>query len=496
LAQGSELRPRQHASPHHAHSEFSKATMVLDVHCQDVLKRKFDVHESVEKQVKKPVTGKEGVKIPAGVFPMPGFLDKYLDECKDQYEVHLITPDPTFATAERDILKWVPYCKKHGIKHISSFDHEYMIWQAILNELIADAGTSPSLSSMAFAMNKYHTRQLDDPKFWSVAVDGKNPKASIAEVAGRYPCMVKASCLNLARGVFTARSNEHFLQIVDGTSEQAQETERFRDAIKRFLPSDDQMFPSFMAEMRLDLLDPKLKQFSVECLCTSSGQFRTHSVREELYFSTYQKIGYVCPPPSLNKAEVAKLVKFTDHIGRQLVETGFVNQFFNMEVWHMPSGDFHLVEVNVLPNPHFVGVNFHLTGNNYMREFLDLHLKLKPPSTQIIEGIMKGTLGKVCLQSEMSCVSKGRMGDLLDMDALRKLPYDKHCMMWMTDDEFVLSDEHMSPAGWAAAEVFLEGSDLADVLRKDMELRKTMYKVNCPSIDQYPDIAALSTREA
>merc|ERR1711953_150599 len=166
---------------------------------------------------------------------------------------------------------------------------------------------------------------------------------------------------------------------------------------------------------------------------------------------------------------------------------------FNMEVWHMPSGDFNLVEVNVLPNPHFVGMNFHLTGTNYMRGFLDLHVKQKPPSTQIMDGIMTGTLGKVCLQSEMSCVTKGRIGDLLDMDALRKLPYDYHCMMWIADDEFVLSDEHMSTAGWAAAEVFLEGTDLADVLKKDMELRKTMYKVNCPSADQYPDIAAPAT---
>ena len=148
-----------------------------------------------------------------------------------------------------------------------------------------------------------------------------------------------------------------------GTSEQAQEAERFRDAIKRFLPSDGPMFPSFMAEMRLDLLAPKLKQFSVECLCTSNGQFRTHAVREELYFSTYQKIGYVCPPPSLDKSELSKLVQFTDHIGSQLVKLGFVNQFFNMEVWHMPSGEFNLVEVNVLPNPHFVGMNFHLTGS-------------------------------------------------------------------------------------------------------------------------------------
>jgi len=452
---------------------------------ENLLKRKLCGDESVA-PLKKPLTSE---KVPVGIFPMPTFLNKYLDACKDQYEVHVITPDPTFATAERDILKWVGYCKKHGIKHISSFDHEYMIWQAILNELIADESTSPSLKSMTFAMNKYHTRQLDDPSFWSVAVDGQNPKAAIAEVAGRYPCMVKASCLNLCRGVFTVRSDEEFLKTVDGTSEQAQEAERFRDAIKRFLPQDGPMFPSFMAEMRLDLLDPRLKQYSVECLCTSSGEFRTHAVREELYFGTFQKLGYMCPPQSLSKASLAKLVQFTDYIGGQLVERGFVNQFFNMEVWHMPSGDFRIVEVNVLPNPHFVGMNFHLTGKNYMREFLDLHAKQVPPSTKLIEGIMEGSLGKVCLQSEMSGVTKGRLGDLFDMEALRNLPADNHCMMWMTDDEFVLSDEHMTTAGSAVAEVFLEGSSLQDVLEKDMKLRKAIYKVNCP--DQYPDLGAL-----
>jgi len=455
------------------------------MNCDNLLKRKLCGDERLAPLKKSGA----GDRICVGVFPMPKFLDKYLDECKDHYEVHLITPDPTFATAERDILKWVAYCKKHGIKHVSSFDHEYMIWQAILNELIADESTSPSLKSMTFAMNKYHTRQLDDPSFWSVAVDRENPKEAIVAVAGRYPCMVKASCLNLARGIFTVHSDEEFLKTVDGASEQAQEAERFRDAIKRFLPQDGPMFPSFMAEMRLDLLDPRLKQYSVECLCTSSGQFHTHAVREELYFGTFQKLGYVCPPQSLDGAGLAKLVRFTDHIGRQLVELGFVNQFFNMEVWHMPSGDFRIVEVNVLPNPHFVGMNFHLTGKNYMREFLDLHAKQVPPSTKLIEGIMTGSLGKVCLQSEMNGVTKGRLADLFDMEALRNLPADNHCMMWMEDDEFVLSDEHMSTAVWAVAEVFLEGKTLQDVMEKDMKLRKAIYKVNCPN--QYPDLTAL-----
>jgi len=424
---------------------------------------------------------------------MPQFLDKYLDQCKDQYDVHLVTPDPTFKNAEQDIMKWVPYCKKHGIKHISSFDHEYMIWQAILNELIADESTSPSLSSMTFAMNKYHTRQLDDPSFWAVAVDKENPKAATDEVNGRYPCMVKASCLNLSWGVKVAHSVEEFLQLVDSASEQAQEAERFRDAIKRFLPEDGPSFPSFMAEMKLDLMDPDLKQFSVECLCTSSGEFRTHAVREEIYFNTYQKLGYVCPPISLSKEKMSKLVEFTDHIGSQLVKLGFVNQFFNMEVWHLPSGDYRLVEVNVLPNPHFVGMNFHLTGKNYMREFLDLHAKQLPPSTELIEKIVAGNVGKVCLQSEMSCVTKGRVADLLDMDALRNLPAENHCMMWVTNDDLVLTEDHMTTAGWASAEVFLEGDSLEDVLAKDKALREKIYKVNCPN-EHYPDLMALKAK--
>lgn len=410
-------------------------------------------------------------KISIGIFPVLKGAQKYIDQLSNVYNIHIIEPK---VYDETELNKWVAYCKDNQIVSVTAFEQDQIFFQTLINERLG----APSLSkqSCLYSINKFLNRRLETKPFWYNSVWLSESNTTILSKIKEYPCMLKSTLHNMGAFIFKINDSEALLKKIDELRNSKAALEENSANYQRFCSNEFSEFPYLIVEKYMDI-QFDIKQFSIDCYSTSNGQFQPFVVREEIYFANFQKIGYLCPPPSLDTTQLHQLEIFVHELGKKFHSKGHVNQFFNIECWLTSEGKFYLTEINPIPNTNFSGMYWLMEGKSLFKEILDLHHRQIEPENTPFKKIKDGMLKKFYLQTEINCAVKGKASNIFDFNAIQLLSKNEryHLECYINED-FEFTDIHMSIPGWPVAELYLEDTTIDSLLAQDKQIRKMIYK--------------------
>ena len=403
-------------------------------------------------------------------------MERAIEEMSKRIQVEVVNAK---TWEDREIDKIAADCKSKGIKSVGGFAQKDAFHHILINKKLGNK--APSRIGFLYCMNKYLMRTLEENPFFFDSVDPLTE--SDEDIAGKikeWPFMLKNTSLSLGRGIYKIKDKEELSAVLKSYREdkklqeliQFQYDSYLKDVDRSKLPNN---IPPFIAEHMVDM--SQAVEYCYEGYVTADGEVVHYALTEEVYFSNHQALGYVTPPISINNNMASKIGSWIDTYMGKMAELGYVNQFFNIEFWIMPDGTIALTEIN--PR---AAHSFHY---NYLYSFeaslYEDNFKLAAgeplPDKTPWKMWQNGEDFKYTLIVLITANQTGIVSDILDYDYIGHLEKNEGILIRHTrckDDE--LTDKDMTAAGVMLLQIWVVGDSREDVIRKEHDVRKKIYK--------------------
>ena len=243
--------------------------------------------------------------------------------------------------------------------------------------------------------------------------------------------------------------------------------------------------PPFIAEHMVDM--NKAIEYCYEGYITAEGEVVHYALTEEVYFANHQALGYVTPPISLGSKMADKIEKWAGKYMGKFAKLGYRNQFFNLEFWIMPDGSINLTEINPRA-AHSYHYNYKYSfGSSLYSDNLKLAAGEQVNRNNPWKKWRDDEDFKYTLIILITANETGKVSDILDYDYVRQLEKDEGILIRHNrQPEDILTENDMTAAGVMLQQMWITGDSREDIIRKEHEVRKKIYKSGQGAKAGYP----------
>lgn len=407
--------------------------------------------------------------------PQP-YMHKAIERMRESFDVEVLEPK-TWDAAEMDQI--AAFCKEKGIRSVGGFAQKDAFHHILINERLGNA--VPSRLAFFYCMNKYLMRTLESNAFYFDSVDPLNESDEeiIAKIQ-EWPFMLKNTSLSLGRGIFKIKDENDLRAALAAYREDTDLQKLIASQYDSYLEGVDRSTvpenaPPFIAEHMVDM--NKAVEYCYEGYITAEGEVVHYGITEEVYFSNHQALGYVTPPISIDETMADKIQAWVDDYMGKFAELGYRQQFFNLEFWIMPDGEINLTEINPRAAHSYHYNYLYSFDNSLYEDNFRLAAGEKPnPDTPWLKW-RRGADYKYTLIVLITGRETGRVSDILDYDYVRQLEEDEGILIRHTrQKDDVLTESDMTAAGVMLQQMWIVGDSREDVIRKEHEVRRRIYK--------------------
>lgn len=408
--------------------------------------------------------------------PQP-YMEKAIEEMGGRIQVEVVDAK---TWEDQEIDKIAADCKSKGIKSVGGFAQKDAFHHILINEKLGNK--APGRIGFLYCMNKYLMRTLEENPFFFDSVDPLTESDDeIAAKIKEWPFMLKNTSLSLGRGIYKIKDKEELSAVLKTYREdkklqeliQFQYDSYLKDVDRSTLPKN---IPPFIAEHLVDM--STTVEYCYEGYVTADGEVVHYALTEEVYFSNHQALGYVTPPISIDNSMASKIGSWIDTYMGKLAKLGYVNQFFNIEFWIMPDGTIALTEINPRAAHSFHYNYLYSFGAALYEDNFKLAAGELLPENTPWKMWQNGEDFKYTLIILITANQTGNVSDILDYDYISHLEKNEGILIRHTrakDDE--LTDKDMTAAGVMLLQIWVVGDSREDVIRKEHDVRKKIYKI-------------------
>ena len=245
------------------------------------------------------------------------------------------------------------------------------------------------------------------------------------------------------------------------------------------------IIPPFIAEHYMDI--NKSIEYCYEGYIDSEGKITHYALTEEVYFSNHQALGYITPTISVDKASIKGIEDWMDDYMGRLADLGYKNQFFNVEFWITDDGKISLVEINPRA-AHSYHYNYDLSfGNSLYNDNFKLAAGMPVKDKTPWIKWKNDEFEKYTLIVLITGKETGRVGDIVDHDYINKMFDERQIdvVRYTKNEDDILTESDMTSAGVMLVQLWISGTQ-KEVIGKEIEIRKNIYKHPEKNIDDYP----------
>jgi hypothetical protein len=260
--------------------------------------------------------------------------DPYFEQLQELGYCHEVIDVKDTTIEEAD--KIVQHCLENNIKGVLSYSMREFALQGYINSKLDPINSTNQYSIDKFK-NKFIQRTYEEnPDMWYQSFNLYDEDDYIVELPNEYPCMMKATAFFLGFYVYRVESKDEVRSIIKELrlNQEFIEYDKTMKKIHENFPKDikPEVYPSILFERALNI--NKVRQFSCDCFSTHD-KCDIFNIREEKYFETKHKIGYVFPPKDMDNKDLLKIQNFVQTFGIKLVKEGLINHNFNMEIFYI-----------------------------------------------------------------------------------------------------------------------------------------------------------------
>ncbi|CAD7937048.1 unnamed protein product [Amoebophrya sp. A120] len=462
----------------------------------ELTKRVINATDRFDRRVRHVVTARRSLGL---LNPQP-YMSKYIEQLRARYDIHIMTPDETDSSKPM-IASLAAEARDKGLPCVVGLAQKDSWQHALINREMG----SVSISSLAYlvAMNKYMQRTIEKKPFWFAPVTPENEtnEEIIAKIpADEWPCMLKNTSLSLGRGVFRCKTPEAMAQILDEYRANAPlqaAIKKTNDSILEYFTEADHAkldcdVPPFLAEHCVNL-DLGWVEYCYEGCITAEGALHHYGFTEEMYSTEHAGLAYITPPMSYPRNKIPELEEYLSGYMGGLIEKGYLQQFFNVEIWALtPEGgpvEFCFCEINprcahAYHIPYQIAYKTNLWADNF-----DLVLDNTPPKVTPWTKWRDNDYA-VSLQALINVMGcEGKMAnEILDyqfvdhIEGTGKVELVRHVKQ---RNYTITSDDAASGAGCTLLQIFIKCKTHEEAAAYEVALRERIYKI--PQGDKQPD---------
>lgn len=426
-------------------------------------------------------------KISVGFLSPQPYMAEAIEKMASTWEIHTIEP---LGWEEEQVEKTVAECQSKGIESVGGFAQKDAFNHILINEKLGNA--VPSRLAFFYCMNKYLMRTLESNPFFFAPVDplAESDEEIIAKIPDdEWPFMLKNTSLSLGRGIFKVKNPEELREVLASYRKDTDLQEMIAGQYKHYLKGIDpdkvpKVAPPFIAEHMVDM--NKAIEYCYEGYITQEGEVVHYALTEEVYFSNHQALGYVTPPVSIDASMADKIEAWVDDYMGKFSDLGYRNQFFNLEFWIFPDGEIRLTEINPRA-AHSYHYNYLYSCNNSLYgDNFELARGGKPEQDTAWKKWRRGEDFKFTLIILITGKEPGLVSDILDYDYVEELEREGILIRHTRQREDVLTAKDMTAAGVMLQQMWVVGDTREDVIRREHEIRKKIYRKEQAGSDYPP----------
>jgi len=415
----------------------------------------------------------------AGFLSPQPYMKSAIEQMKNNFDVHTVEAK---GWDDAEINRIEKYCSEKNITVVGGYAQKDAFHHIQINERLGNQ--VPSKLAFLYCMNKYNMRQLEAHPFWFDAIDPINEtdEEIIAKIPDEeWPFMLKNTSLSLGRGIYKIKTEDDLKKALKAYREDTDLQKEIEDMMNIFKkdidPKDlpEKLYP-FIAEHMVDI--EKSIEYCYEGYITPEGKIIHYALTEEVYFKNHQALGYLTPPMTVKPEMAAKLEAYVEEYMGEFVKLGYLNQFFNLEFWIMDDGEtIHLTEINPRAAHSYHYNYLYSFGNNLYSDNLILAKGGNPGLDNPWKKWKAGDDYRYTLIILITGKKKGLVSDILDYEYVKHLEEEekiliRHCRQ--KDD--IITDEDMTAAGVMLQQIWITGDTTEQVIAKEHEVRKKLYK--------------------
>jgi hypothetical protein len=417
-------------------------------------------------------------RMPVGFLSPQPYMQPAIESLRERFDVHVLEAH-TWQSYE--IERLAAHCRDHGIRSVGGFAQKDAFHHILVNEQLGNP--VPSRVAFFHCMNKYLMRTVEPHPFFFAPVDPitETDEEILARIPdAEWPFMLKNTSLSLGRGIFKIGDADKLRHVLAGYREDWELQNLIASQNASYLEgvTPDQIpatAPPFLAEHYVDI--NQATEYCYEGYVTADGEIVHYGLTEEIYFSDHQALGYLTPPMSIDAAMADGIEAWIERYMRGLVELGYRNQFFNIEFWVMPGGEMHLTEINPRA-AHSYHYNYAYSfGSSLYADNLRLAAGERPAEPTPWQQWRDGGRGHYTLIVLITGKECGHVSEILDYDYVEQLEREEGVLIRHTkhpQDEIRESD--LTAAGVMLQQLWITGDDIAQVIRREREIRSRIYR--------------------
>jgi len=428
------------------------------------------------------------VGLKAGFLSPRDYMKRALEMMKDVYsEVHAINVD---GWEEKTIENTKKELTDKNIKVVAGYSQKDAFHHILFNEFLGYP--VPSRKAFLYCMNKYLMRTIEKDAFWYDFVDPINEDfATICAKIKEYPFMLKNTSLSLGRGIFSI-SDEKKLKVVleDYKADKAlQDSIAYQMGVfsKGLEKKDIPNLPPFISEHKVDI--NSTIEYCYEGFVTPDGKLIHYALTEEVYFKNHSALGYLTPPMSLPKDKVKLIQDWVEGYMSGYIKLGYINQFFNLELWLSDKDEVFLTEINPRAAHSFHYNYLYSFGTRLYEDNMEL---ARGADVTAISEYNPWTLWlgnysfSYTLIVLITVKETGKLTDILDWDYVNQLETkDNILIRYNRQKGDTLVENDMTSAGCMILQMWIVGETAKALIGKETEIRSKIYK-NPQSGNDYP----------
>ena len=409
--------------------------------------------------------------------PQP-YMKLAIMEMSKELDVHTIEAK---TWEDEEIESIAKYCKENNIEAVAGYAQKDAFHHILINERLGN--TVPSRLSFFYCMNKYLMRTLENDAFFFAPVDPLNEtdEEIIAKIPkDEWPFMLKNTSLSLGRGIFKIKNEDALRATLKAYREDKELQDMIAGQYVQYLKGVDpetipEVAPPFIAEHMVDM--NTTIEYCYEGFVTADGKLVHYGFTEEVYFSNHQALGYITPPISIDAKMADKIEKWVSEYMQGFIDLGYVNQFFNLEFWIMPDNSIKLTEINPRAAHSYHYNYYYSCNNNLYTDNLILAAGGSPSLDNPWNKWRSDEEFRYTLIALITGKEAGKVSEILNYDYVDFLENEENILIRHTKQkDDIITENDITVAGVMLLQIWLVGDTKEEVIAKEIDLRKKIYK--------------------
>jgi hypothetical protein len=424
----------------------------------------------------------EAAKPKIGVIDPFPYLRPALEALTEFEFVYLMPEEMT----PEGIAKMIQKCKDEKVMGIQALVQRDVLYHQKINEGLGNFTISKKC--VMHVMNKWLMRKVDPEPFWFDFADYETEtKEQIKAKVTEWPFMLKHTSLSRGRGIVKIKTPEELDANYDywkGLRDIHNDYIAENHVICDGLPEEDvpKCIPPLIMEHLVDI--QACIEYCYEGYVTKEGEIIHYGITEEVFMDDHQTIGCLTPPISCDQSEMPEIEGFINGYMKGLIDLGFKNMFFNIELWKM--GDkWFLTEINPRMAHPFYPNYMKSFGINLIKDNVNASLLGKNPEKTPWDMWKNKEPFKYTLDMYLTMQHPGLVGDHFDYDFIKTIEDEGILVRHIQAKDKVLDKEEVTLNGVTCFQLWIVYDTKEEVIAKELDIRKRAY-VHPQETSKYP----------